>query len=144
MNFMNLPKYMEIELEKMNETIQPLLKKVSKYTFGSVLLISFAIFNLISVMFYGESTPTTLSLIILAFVGAFGMALNKEKKVYKQEINQKGNEYIMGRMKNSRTLSEQRIDHYIKDVKQQNTLALNLFYSFLTEEEEVKNKALYG
>ncbi|MFC0524521.1 DUF5392 family protein [Pontibacillus salicampi] len=141
--FMNLSNNMEQEMEKMQESLAPLMKKMSKYSFASILLVSFSVLNLLSAMFFIDGTPGTVTLLVLAGIGAFGMALNKEKKHYKKEMNKQGNEYIMERIKKSRYLSEGRVSEYVNTIKDKQYLALTSFYNFLREEEDAKKQYLY-
>lgn len=130
-------------MEKMQESLAPLMKKMSKYSFASILLVSFSVLNLLSAMFFIDGTPGTVTLLVLAGIGAFGMALNKEKKHYKKEMNKQGNEYIMERIKKSRYLSEGRVSEYVNTIKDKQYLALTSFYNFLREEEDAKKQYLY-
>src|SRR5690606_37443779 len=130
----NMPSFIKKEVDKLNETISPFLKKVSKYSFWSFPLIAFSLINLFFELVIMPETRTIITLILYAVLGAFGFALSKEAKHQRKEILKMSEEFIVKRIKKSNVIGDLAKDRYIKKVREQPAFAMNHFIRFLEEE----------
>ncbi|WP_188456283.1 DUF5392 family protein [Virgibacillus oceani] len=139
MNFFmtNVPNFIKREMEKLQEVIAPLMKKVSKFTMWSFPLIAISIINLFFLLFVVPGERSLVALVIYAAIGAIGMALFKEAKAHKKEIRKISNDYIIERIQKSDIASEHRKNEYITLVKSQPVKAVYHFVSFLEEENRI-------
>lgn len=133
----DMPSFVRKEVDKLNETISPFIKKVSKYSFWAFPLIAFSLINLFISLFVMPETKTTVSLIIYAVMGAIGFALSKEAKYQRKEIVKVSEAFIIKRIKKSSVVEDSIKDRYIQQVKQQPMFAINHFIRFLEEENRV-------
>src|SRR5690625_2913534 len=91
-----MPSFVRREMEQLQEKVNPLVKKASKYTLWSFPLISISIVNLVFLLFIVPAEyKSVTTIIIFAGLGAFGMALSKEAKLQKKEIHQMSLNYII-------------------------------------------------
>lgn len=101
----NIPPFIQRELEQLNEKIAPLLKKASKYGFWSIPLILISIFNLVTVLFLiPDKQKMILAIILYAIIGALGMALWKEAKLQRKEIQKVSADYVINRIEKAISL----------------------------------------
>ncbi|WP_377558942.1 DUF5392 family protein [Ornithinibacillus salinisoli] len=134
----DMPAFVKKEIEKLNDFLSPFVKKVSKYAFWSLPLITFSIVNLFFLLFLIPSEDRMLvALIFYAILGAFGMALSKEAKLQRKEIQKISSDYIIERMKKSDLVSDRFREDYIKRVINQPVRAMDHFVKFLEEEDRL-------
>lgn len=133
----DMPSFIKKEVDKLNETISPFIKKVSKYSFWAFPLIAFSLINLFFLLVVAPETRTTIALILYAVMGAFGFALSKEAKHQRKEILKVSEEFIIKRINKSEVLTNPVKNSYIRKVKEQPTFAMNHFIKFLEEENRL-------
>ncbi|CAH0188148.1 hypothetical protein SRABI96_01604 [Peribacillus sp. Bi96] len=136
-----IPRFMQAEMEQLQSKLSPLLKKNMKYRLLSTVMIGFSIINLFFLLFKGESLPISkIALGIYALVGAVGFALLKENKHNQKEIVKMSQKYMLERMKKSNYLTDARKSNYYKRVNDQPLFAMNVFFEFLSEEQQRMNR----
>lgn len=133
----DMPNFIKKEVDKLNETISPFIKKVSKYSFWALPLIAFSIINLFFMLVAMPDTRSTVALIIYAVMGAFGFALSKEAKHQRKEILKVSEDFIIKRINKSEIVAKLVKDRYIQKVKEQPAFAMNHFIKFLEEENRL-------
>jgi hypothetical protein len=137
----NMPSFVRREVEQLQQEISPLAKKVSKYMLWTLPLITISIFNLFVLIFVVPSDEQLVSsLIIYSVLGALGMALMKETKIQKKEIEQLCIGYIIERITKSKAISEYSKKEFITLIKKQPLAAINHFVNFLIEEDRTKRE----
>ncbi|ASS96479.1 DUF5392 family protein [Peribacillus simplex] len=137
-----IPRFMQAEMAQLQSTLSPLLKKNMKYRLLSTVMIGFSIINLFFLLFKGESLPISkIALGIYALVGAVGFALLKENKHNQKEIVKMSQKYMLERMKKSNYLTDARKSNYYKRVNDQPLFAMNVFFEFLSEEQQRMNRS---
>ncbi|GGB46582.1 hypothetical protein GCM10011409_25160 [Lentibacillus populi] len=139
MNFMtNIPNAARKELKNLAETLSPFTKKVSMYTLWSLPLLSYSIFSLFfSLFLVSDNEISITALVIYAAIGAIGMALSKEAKWKRKEVQKVSMNYITDRINRSDIVSEGIKKDYIARIKEQPVSALNYFIKFLEEEDRL-------
>ena len=131
----NIPPFIQRELEKLNELITPLMKKASKYGFWSLPLILISVFNLVTILFFiPDRQNMVLTIILYAVLGALGMALSKEAKHQRKEIQKISTDYVISRIEKSDMASPSLKRKYTEMVKESPVLAINYFVKFLEAE----------
>lgn len=137
MNSPNLPNHIKKEIEQLQEILNPIMKKVAKYTMWTLPLVVFSIFNLISLTYFGGLNQENLGMIVFfASVGAIGLALYKEVRIQRKEIKKMSATYIIERIKKSDVATDSNKKKYIDLVKDQPIGKMfNHFIMFLNEEE---------
>jgi nucleoid-associated protein YejK len=137
MKMPDLPKHVSKEIEKLQVILNPIMKKMTKYTMWTLPLVVFSMFNLLSLMFYGALNSDNMSMILFfALTGAIGMALYKEIRIQRKEIQKISAKYMIERIKKSEVATESHKNQYIALVKEQPIgKMLNHFIMFLNEEE---------
>jgi hypothetical protein len=136
----DMPSFIKKEVDKLNDTIYPFIKKVSKYSFWAFPLIAFSLINLFFMLVIMPDTRTTVALILYAVMGAFGFALSKEAKHQRKEILKVSEAFIIKRIKRSDVVMETVKERYIKNVKEQPGFAMNHFIRFLEEENRLMDE----
>ncbi|CQR47881.1 hypothetical protein BN1058_02213 [Paraliobacillus sp. PM-2] len=137
--FENMPPFIRREMEKITQQIQPLMKKNSKYMMFAFPLMLVGGFNLVVMFFQGGFSFDMLPITgIYALSAAIGIALFKESKFMNKKIHQIGKEHIIERIKMSRIIGDDKKNVYIKMVKNQSKMSLQVFFNFLTEENQEK------
>ncbi|UOQ92355.1 YwnF family protein [Halobacillus shinanisalinarum] len=120
MNFskIDMPNFVNRELKQIQELILPTMKKVSKYTLGSFLLIAISVINLFSLVFIVPSHMSSMFTIgFYALIGAVGMALYKEARLQRKEMKKRSTDYIIERIQKSHLISDQSKEEYISQIK---------------------------
>ncbi|TYR81519.1 hypothetical protein FZC66_06675 [Priestia megaterium] len=139
MNFLSafqMSNYIQKEMEQLQTRLAPLTKKVSRYMFWSLPLIAVSAFNLIFLLFNEPLNRETLPVILMyAVIGALGMALSKETKIKRKEVQKVGADYAIERIQSSEIVSPYRKEEYIQQIKAQPLAAMAYFIQFLNEEE---------
>jgi hypothetical protein len=135
----DMPSFIKKEVDKLNETIAPFIKKISKYSFWAFPLIVFSLINLLFMLVIMPDTRTTFALVIYAVMGAFGFALSKEVKFQRKEVMKISEDFILKRIKKSNTVEDSVKTRYIKLIKEQPAFAMNHFIRFLEEENREMN-----
>src|SRR5690606_7810873 len=133
----DMPSFIKKEVDKLNDTIHPFIKKVSKYSFWAFPLITFSLINLFFMLVVMPDNRTTVALIFYAIMGAFGFALSKEAKHQRKEILKMSEAFIVKRIKKSNVITDTVKERYIKNVKEQPGFAMNHFIRFLEEENRL-------
>ncbi|WP_026907977.1 YwnF family protein [Paucisalibacillus globulus] len=136
----DMPSFIKKEVDKLNDTIYPFIKKVSKYSFWAFPLIAFSLISLFFMLVIMPDTRTTVALILYAVMGAFGFALSKEAKHQRKEILKVSEAFIVKRIKKSDVVTETVKERYIKNVKEQPGFAMNHFIRFLEEENRLMDE----
>ncbi|SET21675.1 hypothetical protein SAMN05216389_10718 [Oceanobacillus limi] len=141
----DMPAVVRKEVEKLEETLSPFMKKVSKYAFWSFPLITFSVINLFFLLFFVPSEERVLAVLIFyAVLGAFGMALSKEAKLQRKEIQKKSSDYIIKRMNKSDIVPDDRKEDYIARVRTQPLRSVEHFIKFLKEEDQIYREQWFG
>jgi hypothetical protein len=142
MSFKHLPVFVRKEIEVIFDAIQPKMKKFSMYRFLAFPLMAFPILNLTILLLTGgwyiDAVP---SLSIYAIVAAIGLALFKESKHIKKDIENIGMERMIERIRKSDLMNEHRKEKYIMMIKGQPRFGFQAFLEFLNEEHKRKQRA---
>lgn len=126
------------ELEALQKTLYPFTKKISRYTLFSLPLLAYSVISLVFSLFFLPDQETSITmLVIYAALGAIGIALYKEAKAKRKEVQKLSVDYITDRIKRSDSVSENLKDDYVKRVKEQPVKALYYFVEFLEKEERL-------
>ncbi|MRG85877.1 DUF5392 family protein [Salinibacillus xinjiangensis] len=141
MMFKHMPGFVKKELEAISEVLHPYLKKHSKYLVFALPLLTFSVFNLFFYLITGnlylDMIPT---LAIYALMASIGLALYKESRYVKKEIENIGMEHMINRIKNSEHMNDYSKESYINTIKEQPKLGFQPFIDFLTEEHQRKQQ----
>ncbi|WP_404328214.1 YwnF family protein [Mesobacillus maritimus] len=137
MKMPDMPNHVKKEIEKLQEILNPFMKKVAKYSMWTLPLVVFSFFNLLNLIYFGALNRDNLPIILFfAFTGAIGMALYKEVRIQRKEIQKISAKYIIERIKKSEIATESHKNQYIALVKEQSIgKMMNHFIMFLNEEE---------
>jgi hypothetical protein len=143
MGYMNLitsdmPRYIQREMERLQEEIAPLLKKMSRYTIWSLPLVFVSIFNLIFI-FVNQPIEREAYVVIIfyAIIGAIGLALSKESKLQRKAIHEQITTFMIKRIRKSE-ISENRKKNFIDLINEQPiNVKVNHYINFLTEEQNI-------
>ncbi|WP_078596051.1 DUF5392 family protein [Evansella clarkii] len=142
MNFFNqenYPVYIRKELENMQASIKPLIKKALIYGFISIPLFGIAVFNLYYIIFDASVTENITTLLILfSVIGALGLALFKESRLKNKEAQESSLKYIRDRMAKSEVVHEDLKEGYLRKLKAEPFNQFNLFSEFLAQEERIR------
>lgn len=134
----SFPENIKKEIDAINKLVMPLAKKTSKYMFWTFPLIGVSIINIIYLLFMEDrGNDLYVMLFIYALMGAVGLALLKETKINKKEIERIGLRYILERIRRSSIISDDRKNYYIHSVKEEPVHAMENFVKFLQEEERM-------
>ncbi|OCA90706.1 hypothetical protein A8F94_02180 [Bacillus sp. FJAT-27225] len=133
----DVPNFVKREIEKIDELVSPFLKKASQYALFSFPLIIFSIMNLSLLLFFSpQQQDASIPIIIYAVMGAIGLALSKEAKIQRMEIQTIRSNYMIERIKKSEAAPEPLKKHYISLIKDQPIMAMQHFITFLKKENE--------
>lgn len=131
--------FIKKEMEKIQAKIAPLLKKNLIFTFISLPLIVFSLFNLYLLLFHSTNrSEITLPIILFALSAAIGMALMKETKYNNKEIQSRSFAYIEKRIKSSKDINDYSKEHYLNRLYKQPFQSMEIFFEFLKQEERNK------
>ncbi|WP_062354467.1 DUF5392 family protein [Bacillus kwashiorkori] len=135
----SFPENIRKELETIQKLIFPLVRKTSRYMFWTFPLIGISVINLFYLLFIAKFNLSEMYviLIVYAILGSIGMALWKETRLNKKEIQNIGLRYIIERIKKSIHLSDERKGEYIRIVNEQPINAMESFVRFLQEEDRI-------
>jgi|GEM_PF-578305 len=134
----SFPENIKKELDAINKLVMPLAKKTTRYMFWTFPLIGVSVINTIYLLFMGtKGTEMYVLLFIYALLGSIGLALLKETKINKKEIERIGVRYILERIRRSSIISDERKNYYIYSVKEQPLHAMENFVKFLQEEDRM-------
>lgn len=142
-NFMmkNMPAFIEKEIEVVTDKLKPLLKKGSRYTLFAMPLIAVSFVNLLLLLIQGGWNLDNLPILgIYALMAAIGIALYKESKHVKKEIQQIGMEHFIKRINNSEHVNDYQKQEYINTIKNKPKFGFHTFLNFLTEEDQRKRR----
>jgi hypothetical protein len=134
----DMPRYIQREMERLQEEIAPLLKKMSRYTIWSLPLVFVSIFNLIFILVNQPIEREAYVVIIFyAIIGAIGLALSKESKLQRKAIHEQITTFMIERIRKSE-ISENRKKNFIDLINEQPINAkVNHYINFLTEEQNI-------
>ncbi|SEM21649.1 hypothetical protein SAMN05192533_101453 [Mesobacillus persicus] len=137
----DLPNHIKKEIDKLQEVLHPISKKITRYSIWTFPLIAVSIFNLAGLFLFGQVNQESAPMILfLAIMGAIGMALYKEIKIQRKEIKKLSAEYMVERIKNSEVANEYRKKEYIALIQEQSiNKMIAHFIHFLNEEDRRKN-----
>lgn len=135
-----LPLYTKRELEKIQKTIAPYLKKSTLFSLLSIPLLSFAFASLYSLLFGQMVNPEMTIIIIVSFIGALGAAFFKESMHYNRSVFKTGFSLIRERIIKSDIASESVRKMYAEKLQQEPFNAMNIFIEFLAHEERQKRR----
>lgn len=125
------------EMEKIQAKIAPLMKKNMIFTFISLPLIIFSLFNLYILLFHTpDRNELTLPIFLFGVFAAVGMALMKETKHNNKEIQNKSFSYIEKRIKMSENINDYSKKHYLDRLYKQPLQSMEIFFEFLSQEEQ--------
>ncbi|WP_338471977.1 DUF5392 family protein [Niallia sp. XMNu-256] len=143
-SFRQVPRYIQKELDLITKHVKPLIKKSSTYAFLSIPLILFSLTNLFILFINnGLNREMWVTILIFAAFAAIGMALSKESRTLKKEIQKKTNGYIIERIKKSVIVPEFKKSEFINLIKAQPILGFNTFINFLEEEKRLNKLDQY-
>ncbi len=138
----NMSEHVRKEIEAIQRLILPLARKSSRYMFWTVPLIGISVVNLIYLLFFApEFMDRRFPVILYAFLGALGMALYREIKLNKREMEKISVQYMINRVKQSSFLGDDRKKYYIHLVEKMPVEAWDYFIRFLQEEERNKHRS---
>ena len=141
----SFPENIQKELEHIQKLIMPLAKKTSRYLFLTYPLIGIAVLNLVILLFFSpRENHIYPMLFVYAVIGAIGLALLKETRINKKEIQKIGILYIIDRIKKSGFVTEEKKVRYIRLVSERPVLAMENFVKFLQEEDRMKRLAAFS
>lgn len=130
-----LPKNVIQELKELQKITAPFMKKVATYMFWSFPLIAISIFNLVvSIFFIPASDKSLVMMLIYAIAGSIGLALQKEVKLQRQEIQKMSADYILRRVQKSEVVAPAAQNRYMSLVREEPMMAVQHFIAFLEEE----------
>ncbi|MBP3039408.1 DUF5392 family protein [Bacillaceae bacterium Marseille-Q3522] len=136
-----LPEFIQVEIDNLQKQVSPLLKRNFSFTLIAALLVSSSLVNLFFMLFIEKAGfDQALILGLFAILGAAGFAFFKESRVVKKAILIRSQQYILKRIHNSSVLPETRKNNYVKWIKAQPFSSMNLFFEFLKEEEQRKQR----
>lgn len=137
----SFPENIKKEIEQIQKLIFPLARKTSKYMFWTFPLIGISFLNIMYLLFFTTNgSENHLLLFIYAILGALGLALLKETKINKKEIEKIGMRYMIERITKSKYVSEERKKHYIRTIKEKPVAAMESFVRFLHEEDRIEKR----
>lgn len=137
--FENMPPFIKHEMEKIVEQIQPLMKRNSRYIMFAFPFMFVGGFQLIMMFFQGSIGGDMLVVNgIYALMTAIGIALYKESRHMNKKIHQIGKKHMIERIETSRIIADDKKHAYIKMVKKHSKMSLQIFFNFLTEENQAK------
>ncbi|WP_163528909.1 DUF5392 family protein [Halobacillus ihumii] len=140
----DMPGFINKELEQLQKTVAPFMKKMSKYTLFSLPFIAVSLINLVYVLFVVPSHTSSLFTIgFYALLGAIGLALSKEARFQKKEMAKRSKEYIIERIHKSEVMSEHSKKEYVSLIKGQPFHTMNYFIKFLEEENRESRLQAY-
>ncbi|MED3646850.1 YwnF family protein [Halalkalibacterium halodurans] len=128
------------EFERMQLQLAPIIRKSTIYSFISIPLLSFALFNLFLFLFNGELPiqDFTIAIAIFCLMGAFGLALFKESMHKNKEFIDSSITYIKDRIATSSYVPDQAKERYLHDIKEDPRQVFWVFQQFLEQEERIK------
>ena len=129
------------EIDKLQEVLYPISKKITRYSIWTFPLIGVSIFNLAGLFLFGQVNQESVPMILfLAIMGAIGMALYKEIKIQRNEIKKLSAEYMVERIKKSEVANDYHKKEYIALIQEQSiNKMIAYFIHFLNEEDRRKN-----
>ncbi|OUM91915.1 MAG: hypothetical protein BAA03_04510 [Caldibacillus debilis] len=137
----SFPEYIRKELEQIQKLIFPLARKTSKYMFWTFPLIGISFLNIIYLLFFVPDGGRDYGLLfVYSVLGALGLALWKETRLNKKEIEKIGMQYMVERITKSRSVSEEVKTRYIRRIKEKPALAMENFVRFLQEEDRIERR----
>lgn len=138
----NATPFIQKELKKIHKKVEPLLKKNMMFSFISFPMIVFSIFNLYLLIFYNNTGENvTGSIILFSVITAIGFALLKETRLNNKEIQKRSIAHITKKINTSQLINDYSKKHYLQKLKQQPSHAMEIFFEFLSQEEQNKNKS---
>ncbi|WP_285766150.1 DUF5392 family protein [Peribacillus sp. SI8-4] len=138
----NIPRFMQSEIEQLQASLSPLLKKNMRYGILSTVMIGFSVINLFFLLFNNETLSiSNIALGLYSLIGAIGFALLKENKHNQKEIAKLSRNYMLERMKKSRYVTDVRKSNYYKKMNDEPLFAMNVFFEFLAEEQQRKERS---
>ncbi|WP_078544512.1 DUF5392 family protein [Litchfieldia alkalitelluris] len=141
----DIPNFVHKELEKINEVLSPITKKVAKYRLWSFPLICISLINLyLMVMMLPSIREVVPTIILYAVLGAIGMALGKEAKHYQLQLQTQSTEYIIKRINESDIESDQIKARYTRLINDNPKNSMNYFIEFLQKENSHRNGSGIG
>ncbi|WP_164669812.1 DUF5392 family protein [Virgibacillus doumboii] len=144
-NFMmkDMPAFIEREIEIVTEKLKPQLKKSSRYTLFAMPLITVAFVNLFFSLIQGGWYLNNMPILaIYALMAAVGIALYKESKHVKKEMQQIGMEHFIKRINKSEHMNDYQKKEYISTIKSRPKFGFHTFLNFLTEEDQRKRRMM--
>lgn len=138
----DIPPFVKREVDKLEETVEPIAKKAAKYSFWSFPLIVFSVINLFFLLFIMQQN----NLIVMTFyaaIGAIGLALSKEVRHQRKELIKRTREYIIKRIHQSEEVSSEVKNKYIRLVKEHPLRSFQYFIEFLEEEHRISRLSYF-
>ncbi|MFD2924869.1 DUF5392 family protein [Halobacillus naozhouensis] len=130
----DMPGFINREMEQLQKTVSPFMKKVSNYTLVSLPFIAISLINLVYLLVGAQGEVSLFTLGFYALLGAIGLALSKEAKFQKKEMAKRSRDYIIERIHKSEVMSEDSKKEYVSLIKGQPFHTMNYFIKFLEEE----------
>ncbi|WP_138416186.1 DUF5392 family protein [Aquibacillus sediminis] len=139
----NMQPFVIREMQKLEETVEPLTKKAARFSFWSLPLIIFAIFNLFF-LFFVIPDGQMMAMIFYGLIGAIGLAFSKEAKHYQKQILKRSADYMVKRIEQSDVVSASMKEAYIKRIRSHiNFQSIHHFIEFLEEENRLQQISYY-
>ncbi len=139
----NMPAFIEKEIQTITDIVKPQLKKGSRYLLIAIPLLAISFTNLILLLIVGGwNMDNMLYLALYALMGAVGIALYKESKHVKKEMQQISMEHIIERIKKSEHMNDYAKNEYVQNIKAKPKFGFHTFLTFLTEEDQRKQRIM--
>ncbi|WP_079526204.1 DUF5392 family protein [Halobacillus hunanensis] len=140
----DMPGFINKEMEQLQKTVAPFMKKMSKYTLFSLPFIAVSLINLVYLLFVVPGHTSSLFTIgFYALLGAIGLALSKEARFQKKEMAKRSRDYIIERIHKSDVMSDQSKMEYVSLINGQPFHTMNYFIKFLEEENRESRLQAY-
>ncbi|WP_169824009.1 DUF5392 family protein [Bacillus marinisedimentorum] len=137
-----MPQFVIKEIEKLEETLQPIKKKAARYSFWSFPLIAFSVFNLF-VLLFAEPEFRISSIVLYALIGAAGMAISKEGRYQQKEMIKQSTDYMVERINKSDAVPHSIKEKYTDLVQSRPFKSVGYFVEFLEEENRSERVSYY-
>ncbi|MEQ6377200.1 DUF5392 family protein [Bacillaceae bacterium S4-13-58] len=138
----DVPPFVKREVDKLEETVEPIAKKAAKYSFWSFPLIVFSLINLFFLLFVIQQN-NLIAMAFYAVLGAIGLALSKEVRYQRKELMERTKEYIIKRIHQSEDVTPEVKNKYIQLVKQHPFRSFQYFVEFLEEEHRMSRLSYF-
>lgn len=139
----DFPPFVKKEIERLEQALEPDIKKTTTYSFWALPLIIISFFNVVFLLTVTPAGYFPLS-IFYALIGAVGLAFSKEARRRQKEVMKRSADYMVERIEKSDAAEMVVKQKYTVLVQQQPVKSFTYFVEFLEEENKAKRISLYG